>query len=393
MRWKFKQLWRWMSPALSLITLLVLLAAAFVYAKFQGGFVSWFLFYSFLPVGVYSLLLALLPMRFSMKRQISALVYQAGDDVEVTVTMRRKIPFPLLYATLEDRYMSGDGIKRHTLSFFMGFKRELTLTYILKGLHRGRYTITQGVISAGDVLGIVMKKQSLECAGFFTVHPPFRLMSYRLFQQLTSGGAASRQSRDPAVISGVREYRPGDRFSRIDWKSSARSEGLKTKEFEMGKQEALTLIIDRSSAVHFELVVEIAASLAKTALSRGTKTGALFTGKETAGVHPGTGKNQEVKVFNELAIIQATEEDRAGDIFIKHQDVFSETGVYLFITADLSDAFLTEAVRRFPKQSRLVILVAGNAGTLRMPKGKRGIEIKRLDSRTWQRALAEVDLG
>ena len=38
------------------IFLMSLLILAYVFAKFQGGFVSWFLFYAFLPIALYSLL-------------------------------------------------------------------------------------------------------------------------------------------------------------------------------------------------------------------------------------------------------------------------------------------------------------------------------------------------
>lgn len=43
--------------------LFCIFAATFSYAMFQGGFVSWFLFYSFLPFGLYGVAVLLYPLK------------------------------------------------------------------------------------------------------------------------------------------------------------------------------------------------------------------------------------------------------------------------------------------------------------------------------------------
>lgn len=51
----------------------------FSYAMFQGGFVSWFLFYAFLPFVLYAGLLALYPLRsFQASRQMDKTQLHAG---------------------------------------------------------------------------------------------------------------------------------------------------------------------------------------------------------------------------------------------------------------------------------------------------------------------------
>src|SRR5690625_1931142 len=83
-----------------IITLFILLYA---YAMFQGGFVSWFLFFSFLPIGFYQIILMLYPLqRWEIKRTLSHHTLRAGDSIKVSIKMKRKIPFPLFYCIVEE---------------------------------------------------------------------------------------------------------------------------------------------------------------------------------------------------------------------------------------------------------------------------------------------------
>lgn len=70
---------QWFVYGWKLIVLMLLTAAVFSYAMFQGGFVSWFLFYTFLPFVVYAGLLALYPLRsFQASRQMAKTQLLAG---------------------------------------------------------------------------------------------------------------------------------------------------------------------------------------------------------------------------------------------------------------------------------------------------------------------------
>lgn len=84
---------------------LALIVILFCYAMFRGGFVSWFLFYGYLPIGIYQLLFASYPLRtWQIYREIENPVCRAGDEITVKVHLRRKLPFPLLYCTFEEKF-------------------------------------------------------------------------------------------------------------------------------------------------------------------------------------------------------------------------------------------------------------------------------------------------
>jgi len=85
-------------PFFGLIFLFLLLVLTYSFAMFQGGFVSWFLFFSFLPFAIYSIALLIYPLNdFQIKRVFSPLQLTAGDQVTVKISLNRKFPFPLLF--------------------------------------------------------------------------------------------------------------------------------------------------------------------------------------------------------------------------------------------------------------------------------------------------------
>src|SRR5699024_8591269 len=74
----------------------------FSFAMFQGGFVSWFLFYSFLPIILYYIGLFLYPIKkWQVQRNLSNHIVNAGQSVTVNIPLKRKIPFPIVYCICE----------------------------------------------------------------------------------------------------------------------------------------------------------------------------------------------------------------------------------------------------------------------------------------------------
>ncbi|MDA6082961.1 hypothetical protein OSJ97_25830, partial [Escherichia coli] len=73
------------------------------YAMFQGGFVSWFLFYSFLPFALYALGLSFYSLNdFKVERILPKTEFNAGEQAVITLRITRRTVFPLLYLIIED---------------------------------------------------------------------------------------------------------------------------------------------------------------------------------------------------------------------------------------------------------------------------------------------------
>src|SRR4051812_23830034 len=111
-----------------LFVLFALNMITFSYAMFQGGFVSWFLFYSFLPFSLYGLCLALYPLAdFTVEWKLQKRNYHANEVLNMNLTFKRNSFFPLFFIILEDflpEAWNENGYKEKNKAFlFPGFRR------------------------------------------------------------------------------------------------------------------------------------------------------------------------------------------------------------------------------------------------------------------------------
>ncbi|MCY9376141.1 DUF58 domain-containing protein [Bacillus sp. T17B1] len=280
---------QWLVYGWKLIVLTLLTAAVFSYAMFQGGFVSWFLFYTFLPFVVYAGLLALYPLcSFQVSRQMAKTQLHAGDRLGVSVTLSRKLPFPMMYMVIEDCLPEGiESLNRDKAVakrlVFPWFKRTMTMSYELVPVPRGEHHFYAIRVRTGDVLGLIEKTVFYELEDTLLVYPSFQRFSYQVnerHQEDGVSGSSPIHQHHSSVAASVRNYQPGDRFAALDWKTSARRSQLMTKEFEPSRSKNLFLLMDRSSSEAFEEVVSVTASILYSVLKNGAGAGLASVGKE-----------------------------------------------------------------------------------------------------------------
>ena len=117
----------------------------------------------------------------------------------------------------------------------------------------------------GDPLGLFEKEKTFTVEGKIIVYPAYTELLYRPFENhYDQGLTASRErvQRDTSMATGVRDYQPGDRFSWINWKASAKRNVIMTKEFEQRQSHDVFVVMDCVPDKHFEPVVSFTASLA-----------------------------------------------------------------------------------------------------------------------------------
>lgn len=309
---------QWLVYGWKLIVLTLLTAAVFSYAMFQGGFVSWFLFYAFLPFVVYAGLLALYPLRpFQASRQMAKTQLQAGDRLGVSVTLRRKLPFPLMYMVIEDCLPEGiESLNRDEAAakrlVFPWFKRCMTMSYELARVPRGEHHFHAVRVRTGDVLGLIEKTAFYELDDTLFVYPSFQRLSYQVnerHQEDGVSGSSPVHQHHSAVAASVRDYQPGDRFAALDWKTSARRSQLMTKEFEPSRSKNLFLLMDRISSEAFEEVVTVSASILHSVLQSGAGAGLASVGKEKTLFPIQEGEQHFKRMLRHLAVVHCDAAD------------------------------------------------------------------------------------
>ncbi|MEX6702595.1 DUF58 domain-containing protein [Peribacillus frigoritolerans] len=324
---------------MSVIGLVLLMTVSFCYAMFQGGFVSWFIFYSFLPFSVYALILLFYPLHdFTVERKVNKRECQAGESVEIALTFTRKNRLPLLFMVVEEELpqeMEDRGLQRKII-IFPGFKRTFSMSYTLENLQRGEHSFQSIRFWIGDFIGLIEKEAIYSSPLKITVFPRYHELAYSDLDRVFNQGAVvstKKTQREHSVVSGVREYQPGDQLSWINWKATARTSEIMTKEFEVQKNRDVFIMLDEKPSDLFEESIEMAASLAHAMLKKGMEVGYVSRGSRL--IIPATaGNKQKRKIFYRLAKEKPGVVNTLNENFRK--GILPANAAVIFIVSDLT---------------------------------------------------------
>src|SRR5699024_803990 len=121
--------------------------------------------------------------------------------------------------------------RRKKQIIFPGFKRNFTVNYQLKQLPRGEHQLSNIRIRTGDVFGLIQKEHVFQTSDYMMVYQSRHSIHMDEQSQSLDNGTMTAHSHNIShsnVVSGIREYLPGDRFSWIDWKQTARKNTMRT---------------------------------------------------------------------------------------------------------------------------------------------------------------------
>ena len=331
--------------------LIFLILLTFSYAMFQGGFVSWFLFYSFLPFAGYCAAISLYSLsELEVTRVIPKSDYKAGELLKVIVTVKRSGSFPLFYIIIEDQLdkslKNAHQLKAAKALMLPGFKKEFSFEYIIDELPRGEHFFHSIKMRMGDPLGLIEKEKTVTAKGKIIVYPTYTEILYRPFENhYEQGLTASRErvQRDTSMVIGVRDYQPGDRFSWINWKASAKRNVIMTKEFEQRQSHDVFVVMDCMPDKHFEAIVSFTASLLRAVLKKGAQTGLLTLSKERASFPIRGGEKQLQELFYHLAKIEAKSFVPIEKVLDTEGLFVQQTISFLLVTAQVTKPLIEKA--------------------------------------------------
>ncbi|KUP04363.1 hypothetical protein Q73_15950 [Bacillus coahuilensis m2-6] len=385
---------------------LAFMVITFSYAMFQGGFVSWFLFYSFLPFAGYSLLLFLYPLSsLDVTRELKTKAWKAGEPLTVVVTIRRRFPFPLFYLLIEDvvtpsmfKHSPSDVVK--TVIYPM-FKRKIQLEYTIQSIARGEHVFAGIRIQTGDIFGLFSKERFVPVTDEVLVYPSFVEIPYRPVENKYDQGAAKTENKfqkDTTMVTGVRDYQGGDRFSWIHWKTFARTNELKTKEFEEKQSHDVLVLLDRSPSEQFEELVSFTASIIRAIVKKGAQVGLLSLGKVAflSGIREG--QDHLNSLFYHLAKVEGDSIHSFGKALEKEGVVYQQSATILFLTTRIGRGDV-DALYKYAKHnpSIVIFLVKKRSQSLSTADknmlafaSSRGIRVKVVYEDGFEQAFLEV---
>ncbi|WP_209125653.1 DUF58 domain-containing protein [Alkalihalobacillus sp. BA299] len=301
--------------ALKPLLLLLLNVTLFVYAMFQGGFVSWFLFYSIVVISLLSMSVFFFTFqRIEAYRKVSADTLRAYDDIEVEVYVKNKIIHPFCFVRVRDHIpheLEASYDVNNSALFFLSLKKSLSFQYTISNLPRGEHHFREVEVVIGDMFGFFERKKTVKVQTKILVFPHYQ--SLKSWNVHSSGGFGESVSfahslDEELSIAGVRHYIPGDRLTSIDWKHSARSEKLMTKEFEASQGESYHLFFNRYVGTNvkesFERAVELTASIAEHSYESHNALSFVSIGVEPEVLPPSTTLEHYQMIYYHLAKVK-----------------------------------------------------------------------------------------
>jgi uncharacterized protein (DUF58 family) len=176
-----------------------------------------------------------------------------------------------------------------------------------------------------------------------------------LSNQIFSGEYHSAFKGRGMAFSEVREYQPGDDIRAIDWNVTARFNHPYIKVFEEERELTVMLIVDVSASENFgtqkqlkkDLVTEICAVLAFSAIQNNDKTGVIFfSDRIEKFIPPKKGRSHILRIIREL--INFTPQGKGTDINMALQyltNVIKKKSIAFLISDFIDEKFTKEGKR------------------------------------------------
>lgn len=374
----FKKAWK-------LIVFIILFALAFAYAMFEGGFVSWFLFYSFLPFCLFGIGLTAYSLKdFQVTRRIEKGQYTAGETIKSTLTLQRRFPFPLLYIVVEEQISEQLFLASKKRKFLLlpGMRRKLTYSYRLDNVPRGEHHFTSIRLKTGDLLGLVEKEMTVRYEDKILVYPAIvAIPNQNVQNRFDQGVLASRKRlpRESTLATGVREYQSGDRFSWINWKATAKRNEIMTKEFEQHESLDVFIMMDRSPHPQFEAIVSFTASLIDGMLQSGEQMTFLSTGADRVYIPLRGGSGQRTQILYHLSTVKADSAISFHEA-IASENLLHQQYMIMMVVGTINKQLLQKLAIYASSRREIVVFLVTGSGTLLNHADRAHIEMARLQN-------------
>ncbi len=282
-----------------------------------------------------------------------------------------------------------------------GFGRGQTRRWLTRTLctRRGRYRLGPMTLRSSDPFGIFPRVREIPAVHHVVVLPmTVPLEGFPIPSGRLPGGEALRRRTHQITpnAAGVRDYVPGDSFSRIHWRSTARLQKLIVKEFELDPLAEIWIILDSSLTPHFELRqpdecakvredgafqlppstieygVTAAASLAMHFLQLNRAVGFISYGAARQVIQPEPGEAQRLRLLESLAVLNAVGDRSLQDVIKIEGPRIPQGSTAIFITPSVNTDMLA-GIRRLRHTGRQPMLVLLDAASFGGPEGSHGI--------------------
>lgn len=184
-----------------------------------------------------------------------------------------------------------------------------------------------------------------------------------LSNQIFSGEYSSAFKGRGMAFSEVREYTPGDEIRTIDWNVTARLNHPYVKVFEEERELTVILVVDVSAGTAFgtnhqlkkELITELSALLAFSAIQNNDKIGVLFFAEKAEKfIPPKKGRSHILRIIQELINYKPDTSGTNISGALKYLNNIIKKRAIVFLISDFLDEAFSDALKITNRKHDLV---------------------------------------
>ena len=315
-------------------------------------------------------------------RAVDQLEAAPGDEVTVTVTVTNTGSSTLPDVRLVDGVPAGlevvDGSPRLGTALRPG--RRATVRYTVEAA-RGVHEFTPATVLLRGLTGAIERETRvaatestrLTCVSSLSTGVPLPLRT----QTTQYTGRVPTDTGGPGTeFHAVREYRPGDSLSRIDWRRAARTGEFATVEYRQEQAATVQLVVDTRAEAYVgpedeptavERSIDAAGETFTSLLATGDQVGLTAFGPVDTWISPGAGDDHRARARHRLATDPAFAPTPPEQPFFAtirfdglRRRLSPETQVVLF--SPVTDEYILSVARRLDAYGHRVTVVSPDPG-------------------------------
>jgi uncharacterized protein (DUF58 family) len=280
-----------------------------------------------------------------------------GDTIRERITITNLWPVPRSMVEVIDDSALPERMIGVVLD--VGARQARQRVWRSRAVIRGVYALGPTVVVGSDPFGLFRIERRFVAHDRVLVHPrPRQVRLSAIGRSVMTGQRTSgrRTSDDAPLVVSVREYRPGDSFQRVHWRSTAKRGQLMLKESVNEPGVSAWIVIDANAAVQEwrglsfmpgsmpipdsteEYAVAAAASVAQQWTAQGHAVGLVAHGLATLDIAPQRGLAQRLALFDGLAALRCGGNTPLTEVLGTHQ--FSAGNSLCIITSDTDSSWV-----------------------------------------------------
>lgn len=336
---------------LSLTVICVLLAICILAALSTGFWLPARLAYVIaigIPVAYYWSKANIRNLEVTVGRPLDRL--QEGQEFQERITVKNTSWWAKLWLEVEDPSDLPGHSPRRVIT--LGPRETVGWRAITTCGLRGLYSIGPVRITTGDPFGFFKRSATFGKPQSILVYPRATELPNFYVPPANLPGEGRFRKRTHYVTpnaSGLREYEPGDSFNRIHWPSTARTNKLMVKLFELDPASDIWVILDLEQKVHVgageegteEYAIKVAASVARFFLVANRAVGFMTFGKQLFIEEPARGAQHYTRILEALALSRAQGDVPIGNLIYEESRRFGRHTTVVVITPSASDEWVS----------------------------------------------------